>query len=40
MRHGVLEADVQRARSLATAAQQRVADAAGLAVGAAPGGDG
>jgi cytosine/adenosine deaminase-related metal-dependent hydrolase len=37
MRHGVLEADVGRARDLATAARARVADAAG-AVAAAPGG--
>jgi cytosine/adenosine deaminase-related metal-dependent hydrolase len=40
MRHGVLEADVQRARSLATTARQRVAAASGLVVGAAPGGQG
>ena len=40
MRDGVLEADVQRARSLATAARQRLAAAAGLMVGAAPGGEG
>jgi 5-methylthioadenosine/S-adenosylhomocysteine deaminase len=38
MRHGSLTADVARARSLATAARTRVAEAAGL-VGAAPGGD-
>jgi 5-methylthioadenosine/S-adenosylhomocysteine deaminase len=37
MRHGVLEADVERARNLATTAQQRVATAAGLAVAAAAG---
>ncbi len=40
MREGVLEADVQRARSLATTARQRVAAAAGLVVGAASGGHG
>ena len=40
MRDGVLEADVQRARSLATTARQRVAAAAGLVVGAAAGGQG
>jgi cytosine/adenosine deaminase-related metal-dependent hydrolase len=40
MRHGVLEADGQRARSLATAAWERVATASGLVVGAAPRGDG
>ncbi|HEX5938683.1 MAG TPA: amidohydrolase family protein [Actinomycetota bacterium] len=38
MRDGDLTADVARARSLATAARTRVAEAAGL-VGAAPGGD-
>jgi cytosine/adenosine deaminase-related metal-dependent hydrolase len=40
MRHGVLEADGRRARSLATAARERVATASGLVVGAAPRGDG
>ncbi len=40
MRDGVLEADVQRARSLATAARQRVAVSSGLVVGAASGGQG
>jgi cytosine/adenosine deaminase-related metal-dependent hydrolase len=40
MRDGALQADVQRARSLATAAGRRVAAAAGLVVGAAPGGEG
>jgi cytosine/adenosine deaminase-related metal-dependent hydrolase len=40
MREGVLEADVGRARSLATEARQRVADASGLVVGAVPGGEG
>jgi 5-methylthioadenosine/S-adenosylhomocysteine deaminase len=39
MRHGVLEADEQHARSLATAARQRVATASGM-VGAASLGDG
>ncbi|MEE8498815.1 MAG: amidohydrolase family protein [Acidimicrobiia bacterium] len=38
MRAGALDADVQRARDLATAAQQRVAAAAGLVAGAVPGG--
>jgi 5-methylthioadenosine/S-adenosylhomocysteine deaminase len=38
MRDGVLDADVQRARSLATSARQRVADASGLIAGAAQGG--
>jgi cytosine/adenosine deaminase-related metal-dependent hydrolase len=38
-RGGVLEADVPRARSLATAAQQRMAAASGLVVGAAPRGE-
>jgi len=38
MRNGILEADVARARDLALAAQQRVAEAAGL-VGATPRGD-
>ena len=37
MRGGVLEADVQRARSLATTALERVGAASGLIVGAAPG---
>lgn len=37
MRDGVVQADVGLARSLATTALQRVADAAGLAVGAVPG---
>ncbi|MGZ5297804.1 MAG: amidohydrolase family protein [Actinomycetota bacterium] len=37
MRGGVLEADVQRARGLATTALERVADASGLVVGAAQG---
>ena len=40
MREGVLQADVPRARSLATAAQERVAGAGGLVVGAAPRGEG
>ena len=40
MREGVLEADVERARILATEARQRVADASGLVVGAVPGGEG
>ncbi|MGZ9230766.1 MAG: amidohydrolase family protein, partial [Candidatus Limnocylindrales bacterium] len=40
MRDGVLEADVQHARDLATTAHERVAVASGLVVGAAPGGDG
>lgn len=39
MREGALQADVQRARSLATAARQRVAAAAGLLVAAAPAGE-
>ena len=38
MRKGVLEADVERARNLATTAQHRVTTAAGLVAGAAPGG--
>jgi cytosine/adenosine deaminase-related metal-dependent hydrolase len=38
MRDGVLEADVQRARALATSALDRVAAASGLVVGAAHGG--
>ncbi len=37
MRGGVLEADVQRARSLATTALERVGAASGLIVGTAPG---
>jgi hypothetical protein len=40
MRGGVLEADVQRARSLATSARERVSVASGLIVGAAQGGEG
>jgi cytosine/adenosine deaminase-related metal-dependent hydrolase len=39
MRSGALQADVARARDLATTAQHRVATAAGLAVGTAPGGE-
>jgi 5-methylthioadenosine/S-adenosylhomocysteine deaminase len=39
MRDGILEADVQRARSLATTARQRVADASGLVVAAVAGGE-
>jgi 5-methylthioadenosine/S-adenosylhomocysteine deaminase len=39
MREGVLEADVERARILATKARQRVAEASGLVVGAVPGGE-
>ncbi|HEX6400991.1 MAG TPA: amidohydrolase family protein [Actinomycetota bacterium] len=39
MRDGVLEANVERARDLAAAAQHRVATAAGLAAVAAPGGE-
>jgi len=39
MRDGALEANVERARNLATTAHHRVATAAGLAVGAAPGGE-
>jgi cytosine/adenosine deaminase-related metal-dependent hydrolase len=38
MRDGVLQADVQRARDLATTARRRVAAASGLVAGAAPGG--
>jgi hypothetical protein len=38
MRDGVLLADVQRARDLATTAQHRVVAAAGPVVGAATGG--
>jgi cytosine/adenosine deaminase-related metal-dependent hydrolase len=38
MRDGVLQADVQRARDLATAAHRRVLDATALAVGATSGG--
>jgi 5-methylthioadenosine/S-adenosylhomocysteine deaminase len=40
MRGGRLEADVERARAIATSAGQRMAGAAGLVVGAARGGDG
>jgi cytosine/adenosine deaminase-related metal-dependent hydrolase len=40
MRAGVLEADVQRARSLAAEARRRVADGSGSVVGAASGGAG
>jgi 5-methylthioadenosine/S-adenosylhomocysteine deaminase len=39
MRSGVLEANVERARDLATTAQHRVATADGLAIGTAPGGE-
>jgi cytosine/adenosine deaminase-related metal-dependent hydrolase len=39
MRGGVLQADVQRAREMATSARQRVAVASGLVVGAAAGGE-
>ncbi|HSO49810.1 MAG TPA: amidohydrolase family protein, partial [Acidimicrobiia bacterium] len=39
MRAGVLEANVEQARDLATTAQHRVATAAGLAPAAAPGGE-
>lgn len=39
MRNGVLEADVERARNLATTAHKRVAAAAGSLTGAAPGGE-
>ncbi len=39
MRGGVLEANVERARDLATTAQHRVGPDAGLAVGTAPGGE-
>jgi len=39
MRSGALEANVEQARNLATTAKQRVATAAGLAVGTAPGGE-
>jgi 5-methylthioadenosine/S-adenosylhomocysteine deaminase len=38
MREGVLDADVQRARNLATEARRRVADGSGSIVGAASGG--
>jgi hypothetical protein len=38
MRGGVLEADTQRARSLAMTARQRVGAASGLFVGATQGG--
>jgi hypothetical protein len=40
MREGVLDADVQRARSLATEARRRMADGSGSIVGAASGGTG
>jgi cytosine/adenosine deaminase-related metal-dependent hydrolase len=40
MREGRLEADTERARTMAAIAGQRMAAAAGLVVGAAPGGDG
>jgi cytosine/adenosine deaminase-related metal-dependent hydrolase len=40
MRDGVLQADVTRAREMATEARERVAAAAGLVVGAAPRRDG
>jgi cytosine/adenosine deaminase-related metal-dependent hydrolase len=40
MREGVLDADVQRARSLATEAHRRMADGTGSIVGAASGGTG
>jgi cytosine/adenosine deaminase-related metal-dependent hydrolase len=40
MRGGALEADVQRARTLAKDARQRVADPSRLEVGVAPGGEG
>jgi hypothetical protein len=40
MRQGVLEADVARARVLATAAQRRIASTSGLGVGAWAGGGG
>jgi cytosine/adenosine deaminase-related metal-dependent hydrolase len=40
MRGGVLDADVQRARSLATEARRRVAEVPGSIVGVAPGGAG
>jgi 5-methylthioadenosine/S-adenosylhomocysteine deaminase len=39
MRSGALEANVEQVRNLATSAQHRVATAAGLAVGTAPGGE-
>ena len=39
MRGGTLEANTERARDLATAAQRRVATAAGLATVASPGGE-
>jgi hypothetical protein len=38
MREGVLDADVQRARSLATEARRRMTDGSGSIVGAASGG--
>jgi hypothetical protein len=40
VREGMLDADVQRARVLATEARQRVADGSGSIVGAASGGSG
>jgi hypothetical protein len=40
MRKGVLEADVQRVRSLATEARRRMADGTGSIVRAASGGTG
>jgi 5-methylthioadenosine/S-adenosylhomocysteine deaminase len=40
MRNGVLEADVERARNLARAAQHRVGAASGVLVGTGPGGPG
>jgi 5-methylthioadenosine/S-adenosylhomocysteine deaminase len=40
MREGALDADVQRARSLATEARRRMADGSGSIVGAASGGVG
>jgi 5-methylthioadenosine/S-adenosylhomocysteine deaminase len=40
MREGVLDADVQRARSLATEARRRMTDGSGSIVGAASGGTG
>jgi 5-methylthioadenosine/S-adenosylhomocysteine deaminase len=39
MRNGALEANVERARNLATTAQHRVATAAGITIGTAPGGE-
>jgi 5-methylthioadenosine/S-adenosylhomocysteine deaminase len=40
MRNGVLDADVQRARNLATEAWRRTADGSGSIVGVASGGTG